>query len=196
MMILLIDNNAKNSTIDHFKVIFREFGQSYDIKNSYEAITPDQLGSYTGVIASGGPWDLTRPLLLGNFKLDLQVMINARVPYYGICMGHQIMSESNGSSIDQWPEEYHGWREVRILEKSGLFRGLDNTIRVMEWHQEYVVEPAPGFELIATSEACYVQGTTHPSRHFYSTQFHPELSGEVGRKIINNFLDICNQVKN
>jgi len=192
-MILLIDNSAKNSTIDHFRVIFKALEEPYDVMNSDESIDLDKLKTYTGIIASGGPWDLTQPVLLGDFKLDLQALINLEVPYYGICMGHQILSEANGADIGKWPEEYHDWRQVTLLDRTDLFKGLDPVVSVMEWHQEYVVAPAPGFELIATSDACFTQGTRHTSKHIYSTQFHPELSGETGFLILSNFIDICNQ---
>ena len=193
-MILIVDNSSKESTIDHFRVIFNKMGEPFDVINSNEAIALEQLETYKGIICSGGPWDLTQPMLVGDCKLDLQVLINSTVPVYGICMGHQIMSESNGASIGKWPEEYHDWRTVKILDKSDLFAGLSNEIRVMEWHQEYVINPAPGFELIATSDACHVQGTKHKSKHFYSTQFHPELSEEVGVKILTNFIAICDSL--
>lgn len=194
-MILLVDNNAKQSTIAHFIAIFDLLKQSYKVMNSDEAISLTELQEFKGIILSGGPWDLTEPMLFGDFKLDVQVMINADVPIYGICMGHQIMSESNGANMGKWSEEYHDWRIVTVLEKTDLFKGLDDEIKVMEWHQEFVEEPAPGFKLIATSQACHVQGTKHETNHFYSTQFHPELSGEVGVKILSNFIDICDSVK-
>ncbi len=36
-----------------------------------------------------------------------------------------------------------------------------------------------------------IQALAYRGRRFYSTQFHPELSGQAGLKILNNFFGIC-----
>lgn len=220
-MFLIVNNdhmsqcNDRNSNNDSqcIENALKKLGQNGKIVDSNCAINLTELRNFQGILLSGGPWDLTKPLLFGSFKLDIQVMINANVPIYGICMGHQIMAEANGANIGRWPTIYHGEREIEILDHNGLFEGIPDKISMVEWHQEFVMESPPGFELTATSaelyspfppisinndpeppspvKGCKVQALQHKDKKMYSTQFHPELSGEIGLKILNNFVKLC-----
>lgn len=215
-MFLIINNDDLSCINQCLERDLDELGQSYKIMNSDGTIGLNELKSYQGVILSGGPWDLTQPMLFSKFKLDIQVMLNADVPVYGICMGHQIMAEANGAGIGSWPKLYHGPRDVEILDHSDLFEGIPDKIKVMEWHQEFVLEPPPGFEITATSadysplpsisidderppddccksllKGCKVQALQNKEKKMYSTQFHPELSGNIGLKILGNFVKLC-----
>ena len=115
--------------------------------------------------------------------------------------------------MGRWPAIYHGQRAVEVLDSSGLFEGISGNIEMIEWHQEFVLNVPPGFELMATSahlyspwspmnidndleppsplKGCRVQSLRHKEKKIYSTQFHPELSGEIGLKILSNFVKIC-----
>jgi GMP synthase (glutamine-hydrolysing) len=210
-MFLIVNNDNRSEINQRIENALKQLGQTSELVDSNTAMTLEKMKSFQGVILSGGPWDLTQPMLFGHFKLDIQVMINANVPIYGICMGHQIMAEANGAKIGRWPSSYIGEREIKILDHSSLFEGLPDKITMAEWHQEFVIAPPPGFELIATSaevydplpslknitpqpspaKGCLIQGLQHKEKRMYSTQFHPELSGEVGMQILQNFVNLC-----
>ena len=70
------------------------------VPNSSDTISLSELRSFQGIILSGGPWNLLQPMLFSTFKLNIQVMLNAEAPIYGICMGHEIIAEANGSLVD------------------------------------------------------------------------------------------------
>ena len=60
----------------------------------------------------------------------------------------------------------------------------------MEDHCETVSIPSD-FNLIAVSDACVNEGMQHKEKLIFGVQFHPEVSGNMGTLIIENFVNIC-----
>jgi len=61
---------------------------------------------------------------------------------------------------------------------------------MMEDHCECISLP-PNFELIATSDACVNEAMAHPAKSIMGMQFHPEVSGNFGAILIENFIGLC-----
>ena len=79
-----------------------------------------------------------------------------------------------------------GWNRIGNLE-SKLFRGLDGGSYVYFVHS-YYPELCP--DTIATSQHGVMFSAALKYENFYGTQFHPEKSGDVGERIIENFLKL------
>ncbi|MNY69021.1 GMP synthase [glutamine-hydrolyzing] [compost metagenome] len=60
----------------------------------------------------------------------------------------------------------------------------------MEDHCEAVSIPKD-FVHIAVSDATVNEGMMHQNKPFYGVQFHPEVSGNHGAIILENFVHIC-----
>jgi len=144
-----------------------------------------------GVILSGGPAHLSqqsqeeREDYLSHFAF----VKNIEVPVLGICLGHQIMGLLYGSGIDSG-EVIDGHFSVDILEEGHLFSGVESPSVFMQQHSDFVGVPE-GFQKMAGSETCHNEAMQCPTRRRYGVQFHPEASGEHGRRLIWNFLDLC-----
>jgi glutamine amidotransferase/cyclase len=122
-------------------------------------------------------------------------------PFLGICLGLQALYEAS----DEAPEvpglallpgrvtqfqgvfkvPHVGWSQLEIRGRNGLFRGVADGSFVYYCHSYY----GP-----ATKESSAV---THYGQTFaaglemkntWGVQFHPEKSGEVGLKVLENFL--------
>ena len=124
----------------------------------------------------------------------------------GICVGMQVMcrhtDEGDAAGIglfdtrvkrfsplpgDKVP--HMGWNSINNLE-SKLFKGIDPGSYVYYVHS-YRADLCP--DTIATTR--YGAGGQMFSaalkyENFYGTQFHPEKSGDVGEKILQNFLNL------
>lgn len=95
----------------------------------------------------------------------------ARVPYVGICFGHQMLAKALGGTVEK---SERGWavgvHEIEVSEDIGLGDGY----RVIHSHQDQVVKPPPGAELLGWSEHCpvsmFVVGDT-----MLGIQGHPEF---------------------
>ena len=79
-----------------------------------------------------------------------------------------------------------GWNKIGNLE-SKLFKGIDGGEYVYFVHSFYP-ELCP--DTIATTVHGNMFSAALKYENFYGTQFHPEKSGDVGERIIANFLKL------
>ena len=135
-------------------------------------------------------------------KADLtQVIRSLRRPVLGICVGMQVMCrhseegdcdclnifDSHVKRFVPTPElkvPHMGWNRISNLE-SKLFKGIDGGEYVYFVHS-YYPELCP--DTIATTTHGVMFSAALKYENFYGTQFHPEKSGDVGERIIENFL--------
>ncbi len=130
------------------------------------------------------------------------VIKNLRQPVLGVCLGMQLLGETSEennteclgiipfrirkfeSKTEKVP--HTGWNQISSL-KSELFRGVAENSFVYFVHS-YFVE-ANAATIAATH---YIEDFSAAVRHenFYAVQFHTEKSGEVGEKILENFLKL------
>ena len=136
------------------------------------------------------------------------VIASLTQPVLGICIGQQLLcgysDEGNTDCLGVFPETrvqkfvapfgeklkvpHMGWNSVEELS-SPLFDGLNEGDFVYFVHSYYV--PASPLS-IATTEYGGVRFSSAMRRgNFYATQFHPEKSGDVGERIIRNFIHLC-----
>lgn len=134
-------------------------------------------------------------------KLD-GVIKSLRQPVLGICLGMQLLcdySEENATKclgILPYRVKKFASRELKIPQigwnnifdlKTDLFKGIDENSDVYFVHGYYVES---GAAAIATCE--YETNFAAAARHenFYVVQFHAEKSGDVGQRILENFLKL------
>ncbi len=149
------------------------------------SLKDSHLEKFSGIIISGRPSFVTQeniPELLDLFGF----IKTTKTPILGICFGHQIIWLLYGAIIKVW-ELAEKMETIDFLAESVLFAGIENTSLFRESHSEFISLPE-NFTLLAKSESCENESMKHTDRNIYSTQFHPEASGEVGRKLIANFL--------
>ncbi|MBK0368850.1 imidazole glycerol phosphate synthase subunit HisH [Flavobacterium agrisoli] len=122
-------------------------------------------------------------------------------PVLGICLGMQLMCNSSEegntkglrifdvdvvkfSSKVKVPQM--GWNTIYNL-KSDLFKGIAEKEYMYLVHSFYATICK---ETIATTEYEVEYSSALENGNFYGTQFHPEKSGDVGEKILGNFLEL------
>ena len=131
----------------------------------------------------------------------VDVVRSLRRPVLGICVGMQVMcrhsEEGNVDCLNLFDARvkrfepsadlkvpHMGWNTIGNLE-SKLFKGIDGGEYVYFVHS-YYPELCP--DTIATSRHGVMFSAALKYENFYGTQFHPEKSGDVGERIIENFL--------
>ncbi len=139
---------------------------------------------------------------LDAVKETLQAKIQEGTPLLGICLGLQLFFESSeegpgkglalfkGRNV-QLPKTvkvpHMGWNTLNIAKPNELFDGIAEGTYVYFVHSLY---PVPKDKEIVCTTTDY--GTTFTStvtsKNIYGTQFHPEKSGDVGIKILKNFV--------
>lgn len=133
----------------------------------------------------------------------VNVIRSLRRPVLGICVGMQVMCRhSEEGDVDclgifdakvrkfqpsaELKVPHMGWNRIGNLE-SKLFKGLDGGSYVYFVHSYY---PALCPDTIATTTHGVMFSAALKYENFYGTQFHPEKSGDVGERIIENFLKL------
>ncbi|UCG43958.1 MAG: gamma-glutamyl-gamma-aminobutyrate hydrolase family protein [candidate division WOR-3 bacterium] len=157
-----------------------------------DAIDQRKLGpessaaGFDSVVVTGSPMMLTDrepPKQLSEFVRGLEV------PTLGICFGHQLLGAVTGARVGT-RAMLDDWETVRILRPAGLFEGMGSKVRVLESHREFLSADsvaAAGWQVLADSGSCPVEAMRHLERPLYGVQFHPERSGENGRRVVGNF---------
>jgi len=77
-----------------------------------------------------------------------------------------------------------GWNNITQL-KTNLFQGVSENAYMYFVHG-YYVEACEN--AIATTNYISAYSSALHKNNFYAVQFHPEKSGEVGQKILENFI--------
>ena len=133
----------------------------------------------------------------------VEVIRSLRRPVLGICVGMQVMCrhseegdveclnifDSRVKRFTPAPDlkvPHMGWNQIGNLETK-LFKGLEGGSYVYFVHS-YYPELCP--DTIATSRHGVMVSAALKYENFYGTQFHPEKSGDVGERIIENFLKL------
>jgi len=148
---------------------------------------------YDGVIISGAPILLTE-VENEPFLEKFQWIKSFAKPILGICFGHQILGLLYGAEVAR----QHADRDWNLIGKLNvdepLFAKLPLDFEMMEDHCENVSIP-PKFIHLAGSDTCVNEAMRHPEKNFYGIQFHPEVSGNAGAIIFDNFVRICLEKK-
>ena len=148
-----------------------------------------QIGATRGVIISGGPSSVYDP---GSPTID-PALLNSGSPVLGICYGQQIMSYLLGGKVEKGTRGEYGFAQLDIVSHDTLFEGIEGRQQVWMNHRDQVVDPPPGFDVLAGTETCRVAAIASPSRNLFAVQFHPEVAHTpCGLQILKNFIfDVC-----
>lgn len=146
------------------------------------------LDNVAGVIISGAPILVTEQPIQG-FLEQLTWIKTTKKPVLGICFGHQLIGILHGAFASRMRED-RDWQLIEALEESPLFERLPGEFEMMEDHCETISIPTH-FKLIAASDACVNEAMQHENQPIYGVQFHPEISGNYGRTVLENFVRIC-----
>lgn len=146
------------------------------------------LQDIQGVIISGGSILLTE-VDPTEYLEKIEWIKETELPVLGISFGHVLI----GLLFGAYPSRVRDngdWQIIEAYEDSILFNRLPNEIEMREDHRE-TSSIAPGFELVASSDSCVNEVMQHKTRSIYGVQFHPEISGNHGSILIENFVNHC-----
>ena len=159
----------------------------YEVADDIDLSPGYDLTGFAGVVLSGSPNLISKNEYVPTY---LEFLHHLTLPTLGICYGHQLLARAFGAQVTNGERFIEGYDTVRIIQSDPLFQQLADETIVMESHREYVelndLDRA-GFELLANSTTCEVEAIRHLSRPLWGVQFHIERSGEIGRKIMENF---------
>ncbi|WP_343562438.1 type 1 glutamine amidotransferase [Kiloniella sp. b19] len=101
----------------------------------------------------------------------------AAVPMVGICFGHQIMAQALGGRVEKFSGGWSvGPTKYDLPNPSPLTEHLkSDSITVLAYHQDQVLEKPEGSTVIASSDFCRIAGLQYGDRAL-TLQPHPEFT--------------------
>ena len=135
--------------------------------------------------------------------------VDEKTPLLGICLGMQMLlteseeaeraGQGEARGLDLIPGRnqrflsrtvpHMGWNRLDVVADHPLVAGIDGEYAYFV-HSYYAV-PEDDAATVVTTEYGEAFASVVADGHVMGTQFHPEKSGEVGLRILRNFVDFC-----
>lgn len=202
-MIAIIDYGAGNiqSVYKALKFIGAECKITNDkneIMNCDGAILPG-VGSFGDCMDNMTSKDIDKTIL---------EFIKTDKPFLGICLGLQLLFPESEESpnvkglslfegtITKIPNQnrtlkipHMGWNSISVKKKDGLFKGIKDNSYVYFVHSYYLSAKDKDIVSATTDYGISIDCAIEKG-NVMATQFHPEKSGDVGLKILKNFVEM------
>ena len=193
MKIVIINYGAGN--IQSIMFAIERLGYKAVLSNN-----PDEIKAADKVIFPGVGEASYAMKMLQESGLDTLIP-TLKQPVFGICLGMQLMcnyseeGDTKGLGIfdvdvvkfsSKVKVPQMGWNNIYNL-KSDLFKGIAENEYMYLVHSFYAPLCA---ETIATTNYELEYSSALENDNFYGTQFHPEKSGDVGERILANFINL------
>ena len=135
---------------------------------------PETLERHAGVVVFGGPMSVNDPEDYIRQEIDwIAVPLSERKPYFGICLGAQMLAKHLGAPVGCHPDGHVevGYYPIRPTEAGKEL--MPWPAHVYHWHCEGFGLPS-GAECLAQGDAFENQGLRYGNA--YGVQFHPEMT--------------------
>jgi len=126
-------------------------------------------GDIDGIFLSNGPGD---PLILKEIHKKIQKLIEAKIPMFGICLGHQLLSISHGFPTFKLKFGHHGGNHPVRNEKS-------KRVEITAQNHNYNVPESISEIAEVTHTNLFdntIEGLRYKNSPIFSVQHHPEAS--------------------
>ncbi len=187
MKVLLIDN------YDSFTFNLYHYISSLNVK--VDVVRNDKINSkeiikmkYDKIVISPGPGN---PNQSGNCIKILNSLYE-KLPFLGVCLGHQIIGQVFGSKIVQARKLMHGKTSKIKSKKIGILKNLPNKFEATRYHSLIIDKKtlSKELEITAETEDGIIMGVQHKKFNIHGVQFHPEsIKTKFGMKILKNFIN-------
>jgi len=195
-VIALIDYRAGNLT--SVKKALASIGAEVMVPSA-----PEELADAAGVIVPGvGHFGATKALE-GAWTEAILARVGEGRPLLGICLGMQWLYEGSDEAPDvsglglisgrcyrisgDVKVPHVGWNSLAIQQKTSIVEGVVPGSQVYFTHS--YVGPVNG-DTIAVTEHGETFAAIVQRGHVAGVQFHPEKSGDVGLRILRNFIEM------
>jgi GMP synthase-like glutamine amidotransferase len=152
-------------------------------------LPPDPL-AYQGFVLTGSVASVNDGELWMLQLADLVRLVHqARTPLVGLCFGHQMVAHALGGRVGLSPG---GWRigtaPTHYAQALPFMQPAQATISLFAAHQEQVLQPPPGARVVG-GDAFAPAGALAIGSHIFTTQYHPELSLDFMRVLLEACAD-------
>lgn len=201
-MIAIIDYDAGN--IKSVEKALLLLGEDVVVTGGRERILSADKVILPGVGAFGDAMATMRARGLDDV---IQTVVDSGTPFLGICLGLQLLFERSGESpgvdglgilkgeVLRIPDRpgmkipHMGWNSLHLENDGRLFKGINENAYVYFVHSYYLKAGDEQIVKASTEYGAHIHASVEKDNVF-ACQFHPEKSGEVGLKILRNFVEL------
>lgn len=198
-MLAILDYGAGN--LRSVEKAFRFLGCDTEVVRSPEELMRAEGAVLPGVGAFGDSMDCLEKY---NLTEAIREFSTSGRPFLGICLGLQLLFEESEESpgkkglgilkgkIQRIPagEElkipHMGWNSLCLKNRGGLYEGLPEHPYVYFVHSYYLHAEDAGIVSAQTEYGVKVDAAVQTG-NLHAVQFHPEKSGQIGLKMLENF---------
>ncbi len=199
-MIAIIDYGAGN--LRSVEKALRYLGCEPLVTRDPETLLSAQAAILPGVGAFG---DAMASLRSRGLEEPIGKFIAAGKPFLGICLGLQILFESSEEApgvkglgllpgkILRIPAApglkipHIGWNSLKLERRDGLFSGIPENPYVYFVHSYYLRAQEEAQVTAVTEYGAHIHAAVQ-KENLFACQFHPEKSGRVGLRMLENFV--------
>lgn len=143
-------------------------------------------GAWSAIVAMGGPMSVNdedeNPWLIGE-KAAIATHVRAGRPFWGSCLGAQLLAAALGARVYAGPAPEVGVLAVELTDAGRadpVLGALPASIDTLQWHGDTFDLPDGGV-LLASSPA-YPNQAFRVGRSAYAVQFHIEVTEAMGEE--------------
>ncbi len=200
-MITILDYKAGNLT--SVQLAFEHIGCKVKITDKAGEILQAEKIVFPGVGAAKAAMDNLIKLKLPE---TIKKIIADGIPFLGICIGMQILFETSDEnsgtkclgilpgSVKKFKSNdkfckipQMGWNAVKIVKPHPVFAGIEDQSEFYFVHSYYPSCSDKNHIIGQTEYADAVFASAAGKENLVATQFHPERSGRIGLKLLENF---------
>jgi GMP synthase (glutamine-hydrolysing) len=140
---------------------------------------------FDAIVAMGGPMsvndDATLPWLTEE-KHAIGEAVRAGTPFWGVCLGVQLLAASLGARVYPGPEPEVGLLPVELTHDGRadpVFAGLESDLATLQWHGDTFELPEGAVRL---ARSPVYENQAFRFQRAYGVQFHLEVSAEMARE--------------
>ncbi len=186
--ILVIDNY--DSFVFNLVQYLGQLGAECTVVRNDE-VSVEEADKYDGVLISPGPGT---PERAGISVAMVAHCAQAKIPLFGVCLGHQAIGVAFGATVSQAPELLHGKTSQVHHNNVGVLKDLPSPFQATRYHSLAVERSSIPQEIEITSEteSGVVMSMRHRTLSIEGVQFHPEsVLTEHGHHMLANWLNEC-----
>ena len=190
--ILVIDNY--DSFVYTLNGYLMELGAETEVlrNDAFDASeAAERISHFDGVLISPGPG---KPANAGVSIPIVRAVLDAGIPLFGVCLGHQAIAEAFGATVTNAEELMHGKTSLITHDDSDFYEGVPQPFTATRYHSLAVVDSTVPDDLIVTSrtQGGVIMGLRHVTAPIIGVQFHPEsVLTEGGYRMLGNWLALA-----
>ena len=141
---------------------------------------PSTLNGINAVVVLGGPMNVyeeDKYPFLKEEDVFIKRVLASEIPFFGICLGSQLLAKAAGAKVVRSPVKEIGWYNIALTsdgKSDPLFQGFRENEEIYHWHGDMFEIPKSG-ALLASGTGCPHQAF-RVGKNAYGIQFHVEVT--------------------